>query len=296
MKTQTIGNFTVDLVAEIAHLPQDAGWLLPNTTPDMIARYASLLGPDLIRDGMLMMSYHSFVIRTPNRTILVDTCNGNHKKRTSADFNMLASDTYLKNLAAIGLKPEDIDVVLCTHLHADHVGWNTQLIDGRWVPTFPNAKYVMSRNEFDFYVELQKQDPSKRVNHGAFDDSVLPVVEVGMAELVSDDHSLETYLDDNIWLSPTPGHTPHHVCVHARSKGSEGVIGGDAIHHPIQFYERQLYCVGDRDPDMARKTRDKLIDEMCDSGKLLLPCHFPAPTAGWIHSTPEGPRFKFVDG
>jgi len=291
----TLGKIKIDKVVEIERQPVEATWLFPNIDLETLARHASQMGPGLIVGQKLCLSFHSYVIRTGSRTILVDTCNGNHKPRSQAWQHMLSHDTYLSNLARLGLRPEDIDMVLCTHLHADHVGWNTRLADGRWVPTFPNAKYVFSRIDYERNAQFHAEQPQASGNHAAFRDSVLPIVEAGLADIVENDHRVLNHLDDGVWLEPSPGHTPGHVCVKVQSGARECLMTGDALHHPIQLHEPDLVCVGDLDPQQAAETRQAIIDALVDRDCALLTAHFPAPTAGYIVSSQSGPRFHFID-
>ena len=157
--------------------------------------------------GNLIFPMQSFLVRTRHHTILVDTCVG-HKKRQRPSWNMTTSGKFLADLAAAGIRPDAVDYVLCTHLHVDHVGWNTQLRDGRWVPTFPNAKHIFSRQEWDYWAAVHQATPLEHIT-----DSVLPIAEAGQAVFVANDYALH----DEVWLEPTAGHTPNHVSVHLAS-------------------------------------------------------------------------------
>ena len=176
------------------------------------------------------------------------------------------------------MQPREIDFVFCTHLHADHCGWNTQLVDGRWVPTFPNAKYILSRREVAHY-EAQPND--------AYRESVLPVIEAGQAVLVEMDHAL----DDEVWLEPTPGHTPGHVAVHLASEGREAVMCGDLMHSPVQCRHPEWRFMSDWDPAMARAMRRAFLEANCETDRLVLTAHFPSPSVG--HVVEKGAAFDF---
>ena len=265
----------------------------------MVQRHKAELGPSLVHPetSKLALSFHSYLIRTRGKNILVDTCNGNHKPRAPKMpwQHMLKSHEYLTNLAKDGLRPKDIDIVLCTHLHTDHVGWNTQLVDGRWVPTFPNAKYVIARQEFEHYERLHAKKPDYPVNHGSFEDSVLPVVEAGLAHFVNLNHIVDGTLDDGVWMEPATGHTPGHVTIHVKGGGQESIMSGDIVHHPILFLEPGLINLGDFDPAMASETRRKLFERCADTSTTLLTMHFPSPTAGRLTSCAHGFRFHFLE-
>ena len=254
-------------------------------------------------ENALITSVHSWLIRTPRHTILLDCCAGNHKDRPWwPRFHQLETP-FLERLRAAGARPGDIDIVLCTHLHADHIGWNTVLRDGRWVPTFPNAKYLFSRIENDFWdprinVELA-EDPARKI---AYRDSVLPVVEAGQAQLVEGSHAIDDtllvddtfQLDDTFSLTPTPGHSPHHCCVDIRSKGHHAVVTGDMMHHALQCREPHWSTVFDTDPKQAAESRRTFLASVADTNTLVLPIHFPNPTVGLVKGMASGFDYKFV--
>jgi glyoxylase-like metal-dependent hydrolase (beta-lactamase superfamily II) len=236
-------------------------------------------GPRLIdgATGNLLFSFHSFIIKTGHHTIMIDSCLGNDKERpTRPQFHRLRS-SYVADLARAGVSVQDVDYVMCTHLHWDHVGWNTRLENGRWVPTFPNARYVMARREFAHWegVHRNGEDTPHRL---AFEDSVLPVVRTGQSVLVDDDYALE----DGLWFESAPGHTPGNVVIHARSGDQTGVFMGDVIHHPLQLLKPEWSTLACTDPELSRKTRTRLVEEHAERGTRLLPAHFPSPTVGCI--------------
>lgn len=297
MQQLRFGAITIDRIGEIDSFWAEPAWLYPNIQPHQLERHAAALGPGLVEPctHRLHMSFHSYVIRTRTRNILVDTCNGNHKHRPRAPWqHMLQSDAYLRNLARLGLAPEDIDIVLCTHLHTDHVGWNTVLDNGQWVPTFPRAKYLFSRQEFTHFLNLHNGNPALPVSQGSFADSVLPVVAAGQAELVDMAHQVEGDLAQGVWLEGAIGHSPGHVIVHVRDQGDHAVMTGDIFHHPIIFPEPGLINTGDWNPELARTTRQALCERLSDTATLLLTMHFPSPTAGRIHSRNGQFGFSFA--
>jgi glyoxylase-like metal-dependent hydrolase (beta-lactamase superfamily II) len=263
--------------------------LYPEASSEIIERHRAWLEPKLMdpASGLLSFAFHSTVIKTPRATILVDTCSGNDKERPHKLRYHRKNWPYLANLATAGFAPEDIDYVLCTHLHADHVGWNTRLIDGRWVPTFPNARYLFARQEWEHWrvAELRTEyttDPY-------YEDSLLPVMDYGQAELVATDYAF----DDSVWIEPWPGHTPGHVCIVVRSQGASVVLSGDIMHTALQCAEPQLnscFCIA---PETARATRRRLLETFADTRVMIIPAHFPTPTAGWIRSHDRSFRFHF---
>jgi glyoxylase-like metal-dependent hydrolase (beta-lactamase superfamily II) len=298
MNPLTLGQTRIERIAEIETMYVDPDWLYQNVDEEMLHRHKSALGPLSIHPETLQfgLSYHSYLIRTRGLNILVDTCNGNGKLRPSMpEYHNLQSDAYLQNLARLGLTPEDIDYVLCTHLHTDHVGWNTRLVDGRWVPTFPRAKYLMARPEFEHFNRLYLADPTVPVGKGAFQDSVLPIVEAGQAEIVEMNHSVVGELDDGVWMEAAPGHTPGHVTIHVKGGGRESIMTGDIIHHPILILESSLETRFDMDKKTGDATRQRLLERLADTNDVLLTAHFCSPTAGRVMSCAHGFRFSYLD-
>jgi glyoxylase-like metal-dependent hydrolase (beta-lactamase superfamily II) len=227
-------------------------------------------------------------VRTPHHNILVDSCVGNHKPRPHRPaWHMQASDRYAQSLAAAGLSVDDIDYVMCTHLHVDHVGWNTRLDNGRWVPTFPKAKYLFSGRELAFWTEKEKADPA---SFPWITDSVLPIVAANRAERVNSDHEL----NELVRLLPTPGHTIDHFSVHVGrlggKAGRDALIAGDLLHSPLQARYPELGMRADYDSAEAGRSRRRVLERFCDTATLLCPVHFPAPSVGRITRWEDGFR------
>src|SRR5208282_2220383 len=298
MKPIDFGSMTLATVSEVERVPIDVDWMFPEAPPDWVAKNRDWLDERVIEpgSGRLVITMQSYVVRTRGRTILVDTCIGNHKERPTLAWMHQLDTAYLENLAGIGLRPEDIDVVLCTHLHADHVGWNTRLVDGRWVPTFPKARYVMGKAEFDTFEQLHRRAPKDQpVARGAFADSVLPVVACGQADFVDAAHVVERELDFGVWLESMPGHTAGHVGVHVRGPQGHALLTGDAIHHPVQFSGLDVVMVADADRALAAATRRRLAETYADTDTIILASHFPLPTAGRIVRHRDHFRFRWLD-
>ncbi len=297
MKTQKFGSIEVHKLVEIDRMAVDCGWLLKNLTPEILEGQRDWLGPNLVEPGSskIFISFHSYVIRTGKLNILIDTCNGNDKQRPSMPaWHMLNTD-YLLRLHDIGLKPEDIDIVMCTHLHADHVGWNTKLENGRWVPTFPKARYLMSRGDYEYYDQLHRSNPPLPVNRGSFIDSVLPVMEHGRAVLVDPGDRVDADLTDAIRLESAAGHTPGNLNIFLNSGGKRACFSGDVFHHAIQCALPELMSPADFNSEQGIAARRHLLDTYADSDLLLLTGHFPEPTAGRIVRHGDGFRFRFGD-
>jgi glyoxylase-like metal-dependent hydrolase (beta-lactamase superfamily II) len=297
MQVQKLGAIEISKITELPGLAMQAASLLPTITAEILADGRRWLGPRFIdpEAEIVYLSFHSYVVKTPRHNILVDTCCGNDKQRQSMPGWHLLNTPYLQELAALSLRPEDIDIVLCTHLHADHVGWNTRLVDGRWVPTFPNARYVMGQHEYAHWHRLHGENPPAPVNRGSFADSVLPVVAAGQAMMVPSDFRVDVELGEGVWLEPSPGHSPGHVCVHVTGGGRHALLAGDAIHHPLQLTHPHLSIAADFDRAQAAATRRDILERYADTATLLLTAHFPEPTAGLIIRQGENFSFRFLD-
>jgi glyoxylase-like metal-dependent hydrolase (beta-lactamase superfamily II) len=290
MQLTRIGEFEVRRIVEFEGpfiSPED---FFPDFNPEVLRANPDLTGPRLIDpdSGRLVFSFHSFVVRTPRHTILIDSCLGNDKERPARPQFHRMRTSFLADLAAAGVRPEEVDYVMCTHLHWDHVGWNTRLVDGSWVPTFPKARYIMARREFEHWqgVHRRGEDTPHRT---AFEDSVLPVVHTGQVQLVDEDFAME----DGLWFESAPGHTPGNIVIHARSRDDRAVFTGDIVHHQLQLAKPEWSTRACSDMELSRRTRTRLIEEHAERGTLLLPAHFPAPTAGRIVRHNGDYRYRF---
>ena len=235
------------------------------------------------RSDMLILAVQSYLIRTSRHTVLVDTCVGcNKRNEWFPPWHQRTDTSWLARLAAAGVQPNDVDFVLCTHLHGDHCGWNTRLVDGRWVPTFPNARYVMTRGELQNY-ETNPTD--------GYRENVLPIVEAGQAVPVEADHAL----DDEVWLEPTPGHTPGHVAVALASGGKRALMCGDVMHSPLQWVYPEWRYWADFDPELAKKTRREFLEANCNSDRLVMTARFPSPSVGRVIERDGTFGFDFLD-
>lgn len=293
MISLALGPMRIDLLPEIRHQMMPVSFLFNDLTAADMARNADWLGPEFLdpTGWQIGLAFQAYVIRAGGQVILVDSCNGNHKQRPTAPWQHdFRATGFLDNLAALGLRPEDVDIVLCTHLHCDHVGWNTRLDNGRWVPTFPNARHVFNKAEYDHYAARFAAEGAV-VNHGAFADSVLPVVEAGMADFVTPDHLVLRGLAGEIRLAPSPGHSFGHVCIHATAGGQEAVVVGDVIHHPVQLDMPELKMRADLDPDLAISTRRRVLEHCAETGAWLLAGHIPHRSITRIVRFGSGYRF-----
>jgi glyoxylase-like metal-dependent hydrolase (beta-lactamase superfamily II) len=276
-----IGDARVTLVREMLTAVPLEG-LFPDSDPAVVQDNISWLRPHFLDDdGMLPLSIHALVVESMGTTIVIDTCVGS---RPVPGFdNMSGLDTgFLANFAAAGFDADTVDVVACTHLHFDHVGWNTRLVDGKWVATFPNARYLFSRVEYEHW---------DRGSEGAavtFDDAVRPVVDAGLAQLVEMDHRV----NDEVWFEPTPGHSPGHMSVRISSAGVDAVITGDMVHHPVQFVAPHWRMSADGDPAQASITRKDFRERYADQDVRIFGTHFGGPSTG--HLLRAGDSYRFV--
>ena len=282
---QISGPFEIQRVQESEWPGRAVDFLLLNVTQEQFAKTCTSRDERFVNvaQGLLRMSFHSFVVRTSQGILLVDTCVGNHKARPMLPEWHQQTFPYLERLQQVGLTPDDIDFVCCTHMHADHVGWNTQLDNGRWVPTFKNARYLFADKEYSFWEQFHRDTPDTPYER-AWKDSILPVMVAGLAERVASDYEIMT----GIRLRPAPGHTPGNVILELNDGKQSAVMSGDVIHHPVQIERPEWSSNFDADPDQARQTRLELLARLADSGIILMGAHFAGPTALTIVSDRDG--------
>ena len=285
MTSLLIGGIQIDRIVEMILPFETLSNFYPDARPEQIEACRPMFEPWALcpETGKFILVVQSYLVRTGQHTILIDTCVGCDKTIPYyMDWNNRQDRSWLSRLAESGVSPDDVDFVFCTHLHCDHAGWNTQLLDGRWVPTFPNAKYIMSRKDFEV---------TQQADNTGYNENVLPVVESGQARVVDTDYAM----DEHIWLEPTPGHTPGHVAVGLASNGAEAVMCGDLIHSPIQCLHPEWNAVSDADPSRAASTRRAFLSENCDRERLVLAAHFPEPSIGRIVRAADTFHFAFLD-
>lgn len=292
MRTVQLGKLTVDKVFE-SEGGMPMSFSIPQVTAVDLARLRRWYWDETLSDdpGMAMftLSTHSYLLQIQGKRILIDTCNGDHKVRCVPLAHDL-STPYLKNLAALGIAPEQIDLVMCTHMHADHVGWNTRLVDGRWVPTFQNARYVMGRRDHDYFSQ-QTEEPFHRE---AYEDSVLPVIKAGLAQIVEEDSVILGRVGSGVWMEPAFGHSPGSCLIHARDGGALAVFSGDVFHHPVQLVRPDYPFFFDHDGEAAVAVRKALLSRVANTDTVVFPAHFRQASAGQVVQDAEGFRFHFV--
>ena len=246
--------------------------IIPDATRERVMGIRWLIPHFADEEGRMRGAIHALLIETPDMSIVVDTCVGNDKERAMPAWNMLQT-AFLDDLETAGCAREDVDRVLCTHLHIDHVGWNTMWVDGEWVPTFPNARYLMGRKEFDHWRAHDREGQAQ-----VMADSVMPVYEAGLVDLVDQD----ARICPEVTLIPSPGHTPGHASVHIESQGETALITGDFLHHPVQFAHPEWSSNPDWDKPAAIDTRKRMYNRFADTPTLIIGTHFATPTAGYL--------------
>ena len=282
----SVGDTTIHRIVEQEAPMFGAYDFFPTLTKEMLDENRSWLEPKFFTAGKVVLCVQSYIVRTPHHSILIDSCVGNNKQRPTRPFwHMMKSEQYARNLAAHGFGVDSIDYVMCTHLHGDHVGWNTRLDNGRWVPTFPKAKYLFADRELEFWTQKENEDAAKVP---WMTDSVLPIVAAGRHEIVKSDHALS----ELVKLIPTPGHTIDHFSVHVGKPGRDAVITGDMIHSPIQARYPELVHFVDYDGKQAARSRREVFERFVDTPTLMCTAHFPSPSVGRLTRWGEG--FKFT--
>ena len=276
-----IGDVDVARIVEVNAFEDNISMLLPGGTPEFVQQFGWLRPHFATPDGRMIISFQAFVLRSRGKTVMIDTCIGADRHREYEVFCNLQT-TFLDDLRTAGFPPEEVSAVLCTHLHFDHVGWNTRRVGDKWVPTFPRARYLFGRREWQHWKHLRDTGGYHHMDHLV--DSIDPVMEAGLVEFIDPDFQVT----DEVSLIPTPGHTPGHVSVLIRSRGAEAVITGDLMHHPIQLAVPATHGNFDMDKEQGARTRVEFVARFANRPALVIGSHFPDPTAGHIVSDGQG--------
>jgi len=282
MQRWNIGDVHITRIIEVEDKSMSADIMLPEATPENVLPIDWLRPHFIDDDGNLISSIFSLLVESAGTKLVIDTCLGNDKPRSVPMWNE-RQGTFLEEIAAAGFPRESVDYVVCTHLHPDHVGWNTMLVDGEWRPTFPNARYLFSARDWEW---LDQQPLTVLGDYCG--DSVRPIFEAGLAELITPDHTIT----DEVWLASTPGHSPGHVSVRIASNGEQAIVTGDLIHHPCQMARPHWCSPFDFDQQQALHTRDEFLRQFSDAPVLVIGSHFATPTAGRIVRDGEVYRLK----
>lgn len=285
-KTWRIGECTLTRIIEMETIGGQT-WIMPGATKEL-ARSVDWLVPSFAdKRGRMKFAIQMMVVDAPGGIrIAIDTCVGNDKKRPLQNWHMRTAP-FLKHLEDAGITRDSVTHVFCTHLHTDHIGWNTMMVDGKWVPTFPNAEYLFGKKEYEYW--------SSGGGHGhSIDeellDSVQPIIDAGLGRFVDLEHVLVNTEKTRIYLRPTLGHTPGHASLFIESLGAKAIVTGDCFHHPIQFTKIDCSSRADTDPHQATETREKLLAEFCGTSTLVFGTHFARPTCGGV--VPNSENYK----
>lgn len=289
--TQTrfdVGAVRIDRVVESEMPLLDPFELFPEATEEALASEMHWLAPRFYdpRARKLVVPIQGFVVRAGDKIVVVDTCVGDCKKRNRPQFDR----QRWRWIDRLGVPPEKVDYVVCTHFHVDHVGWNTRLADGSWVPTFPNARYLFTKPEWDYWTSAAGKRALERAGDYVA-DSVVPIVEAGLADFVAMDHQVLP----GVRLIPATGHTPGFVCVDVRGAAARLVLAGDLLHTPLQCvfpHWSTRFCA---DPAASREARERLLAEWADSRTVIMPTHFPSPSAGIVERRRDSFFFHYTD-
>jgi glyoxylase-like metal-dependent hydrolase (beta-lactamase superfamily II) len=279
-----VGDVEVFSIPEVVSFDDDINVLLPNATPELVLKYPWMQPNYATPEGRMIINFQGFVVKAGGRNIVVDTCIGADRQREYEVFCNLKSD-YMADLKSIGVTPDNVDTVLCTHLHFDHVGWNAQRLNNCWVPTFPKARYLFGRVEYEHWMELYRTKGYHDLLH--VEECVMPIIEAGLVDLIEMEHQI----NGEISLEPTPGHTPGHVSVRIRSRGEQAIITGDMLHTPLQIAVPGWIGNFDMDRALAAQQRARFVKASADKPLLVIGSHFPHPTAGHIVSDGDSWRF-----
>jgi glyoxylase-like metal-dependent hydrolase (beta-lactamase superfamily II) len=278
-----VGDVDIARIVEVYGFEDDISMLLPEATPEYVQQFGWLVPHFATAEGRMIISFQCFVLRSKGRIAMIDTCIGNDRQREFAVFcNM--QNSFLEDLRVAGFPPDQVTDVLCTHLHFDHVGWNTRLIEGKWVPTFPQARYLFGRREWQHWKHLRDSNGYHHMDH--LQDSIDPILAAGLEHFIDPDFRLT----EEVSLIATPGHTPGHVSVLIESRGQQAVITGDLMHNPIQIAVPATEARFDMDKAQAARTRRDFVERFSNSGTLVIGSHFAEPTAG--HIVPDGDAWR----
>ena len=283
MKSWKVGDVTVTRIVELWDFQDDIAMTMTDATAEEVIAMDWLHPHYATPDGRQRMNFQGFVVQAPGRVIVVDSCIGAGRER---DFDVFCDlpEGFLEDLESLGISREEVDTVMCTHLHFDHVGWNTYKDPdtGEYKPTFPNARYLFGKTEYDAWENVIRHDGHHSDGH--LIECVEPIVNAGMADFIEADHRIS----DELYCEPSHGHTPGHIHVCIESKGERAVITGDLMHHPMQCAMPHRTATFDMDKDGGRATRMNFVEKYRDSGVLVIGAHFAEPTAGHITRGEDG--------
>lgn len=283
-----IGDVEIVRIVEVNDHEDPFSMLSEDLSPELALKHKWLFPNFATPDGRMKLSFQAFVLKSGKDRVMIDTCIGNDRAREFDIFTNMHT-SFLEDLAFAGYPRESVTKVLCTHLHFDHVGWNTMKVGGKFVPTFPNARYLFGKKEYDHWQMLKRTGGYHSFEH--LEDSVDPITEAGLADFIDP----TTQITDEVSLIPTPGHTPGHVSVLIQSAGKEAIITGDMMHHPIQLAEIEARGNFDMDKEQAVKTRKDLLSRVEDKDILIIGSHFCDPSSGYVVRDKDAWKLKVAE-
>lgn len=282
MSLFTVGDAAISSALELSLDRRPIAYL--EADPALIEANRFWLEPHFLEAGdTWSLVFQCWIVRVDDKIVVVDPCTGNGRPHMMPMFDMLDAP-FLERFRATGTDPNDVDYVFCTHMHHDHCGWNTQLHDGRWVPTFPNARYIFMRREYERWDPNGANYQAVDYNEGVFERSIQPIVEAGLADLIMDRHQLTPSLA----IEPAQGHTLGHAMMRLHSGAEEAFFTGDCFHHPLQLTDCELQFGPADDLAQAIATRRRLVTLGMERDALIIPAHLPTPHAGRVRTKQDG--------
>jgi glyoxylase-like metal-dependent hydrolase (beta-lactamase superfamily II) len=281
-----VGNAEIRPVLEMALTKRPIAWL--GASGDLIEANRDWLSPWFLEEGdTWSLNFQSWILQIDDKIFVIDPCNGNGRPHSITAFDML-NEPFIERFCATGIRPEDVDYVFCTHMHHDHCGWNTHLRSGKWVPTFPNARYLFTSREYDRWNPAGQNYKPVAYNEGIFERSIQPIVEAGLADLIGPHHVVTSSLK----IEPAHGHTAGHATLNLVSQTEHAIFSGDCFHHPLQLTRPEIQFGDCDDTAQAIGTRRTLVEAALRSDALLIPAHLPYPYAGRVRRRESGTWFE----
>lgn len=290
-----IGEADIYRVPQLERARYPARFFFPDIDPGVLERNRDWPAPNFHdpASGDVFLAFQSFLLKAPGRVILLDPCFGNDKPRPSQPRWHMCQMPFLEHLEALGVGRGDVDLVVSSHLHSDHVGWNTMWENGSWVRTFPKARHVISKVEHDAVLKLIAEAvPDTVIEDGSYDDSVWPLIEAGCVDFVPPDARLAAGDGWTLDFMPAFGHTAGHCAMALRAGGESVIFCADTMHHPVEITDPDIRCAFDRYPAQAAQSRKAVLGRCIAENAILIPVHFVAPVACRVGGRAEAPVYR----
>jgi glyoxylase-like metal-dependent hydrolase (beta-lactamase superfamily II) len=280
-----VGEARVTSIVEAENSGIPPLFFFPAATPEAMLGHEWAAPLYVDAEGNVGLRVQAYVVETGGRTVVVDPCIGNGRKRMMPFWNE-QTWPFMERFRAAGFDPADVDLVVYTHLHVDHVGWSTHWAGDRWAPTFPQARHLFVTPELEYFRALPEGD-----NPAIEEDTIAPIFDAGLADMVEIDADLGLGLR----LEPTVGHTPGHASLWIESGGETALVTGDFIHHPVQCSDPSLSFVSDADSAQAERTRRAMLGRLGTEGHLTFGTHFATAPVGHVVPTGDAWTFRALD-